>query len=167
MSIASVRYCENSVADALTRVKADAAERAGVQFEAELGIPDDLALPPLELCTILSNIYDNAIKGAAAAPEDRRWVHVGAKVAAGYLIVVCKNGCAEDAAPMASARMRDGASGVAGLRTSRPGVQEHGWGLRILGEVADRLGGTLETSVEDGIFVTRVTAKTQPRMPQA
>ena len=157
LPLGSPRYCENSVADALTRVKADAAERLGVRFDAEFDIPEDLALPPLELCTILSNIYDNAIKGANAAPEGRRWVHVGAKVAAGYLIVVCKNGCAEGA----FAPKRDGAPGAVGLQAGRPGVQGHGWGLRILDEVASRLDGTLETSVEDGIFVTRVTARAQ------
>ena len=161
LSLGSTRYCENSVADALTRVKADAARRLGVRFETELDIPERLALPPLELCTVLSNVYDNAIKGAAAAPRGRRWVHVGAKVAAGYLMVLCRNGCAGDIGTKAPSTMQGDASDDGGLRASRPGVQEHGWGLKILSEVADRLGGTFKISVEDGVFITRVTVKAE------
>ena len=141
------RWCEHGPANMLVEMKARSAEEAGVEFEAELDLPRDLALPALDVCAVLSNVLDNAIAAAARAPEDRRWVRLATAPRGGYLMVRCENGVAPGAAITHEAH------------PDRPEPGGHGWGLRILGEFARRHDGEVATSLYDGAFVTQVTLR--------
>ena len=136
--------CENRALDTLVALKARECEEAGIELACTLDVPEEVALSDLELCSIFSNVLDNAIAAAREVPEGERRVQVAAAVRAGMLVVEARNTCAPDAAPRAAAR------GVA---------DEHGWGLRILSELARSHGGKLEARREGGEFVTHIAVE--------
>ena len=141
-SVASRRWCEHSAVNMLLEMKAQRAEDANVRFDSNVALPRDIALPALDLCAAFSNMLDNAIDAAQAAPPDSRWVRIAAEQRGGYLVMRVENGLAE---------------GVSKKRgTDAPGIEEHGWGLRILAELARRHDGELTAGAQGGVFVTQM-----------
>ena len=137
------RWCEHSAVNMLMELKDQAAQAAGVTLESSIDLPRDVPIPALDLCAVFSNMLDNAIEAASGAPEGRRWVRVAASSHGGYLVIRVENGAARGAAARRSG-------------TGRPGVGEHGWGLRILEEFAHRHDGRLTTGAEGDAFVAQV-----------
>lgn len=138
-------WCEHGPANMLLEMKARSAGEAGVSLEADLDLPRGLALPALDLCAVLSNVLDNAIAAASAAPEGSRRVRLAAAPRGGWLAVRCENGVAP---------------GAEAPRGARPEPGGRGWGLRILGEFARRHDGEVSAGPSgDGAFVTRVTLR--------
>ena len=135
-------WCQNRALDTLMELKAATCEGAGIRLTCSLDVPRELGLSDLELCTLFSNMLDNAITACAALPEEERWVDVAAAMRAGRLVAVVRNSCAEGTKTPAG-----GARGI---------TDEHGWGLRILSELAKRHDGTMSAEAEEGVFTVRV-----------
>lgn len=55
-------YCANQVVNAIVLAKEAEARKAGISLTTELLIPEDLIIDPLDLCRILGNLLDNAIR---------------------------------------------------------------------------------------------------------
>ena len=137
------RWCEHSAVNMLLEIKSLKAEAAKVYLHADVAIPRDVALPSLDLCAVFSNMLDNAIDAASKEPEDGRWVSVAAGQRAGYMVIRTENGFSKHTeAKRRSVKTFD--------------IEGHGWGLRILSELAHRHNGELTTSFEDGVYVTQV-----------
>lgn len=66
----------NSMADAILGSKISLARAQGIQVVADANIPVALTTPELELCTILGNLFDNAIEASLALPPEERMIRV-------------------------------------------------------------------------------------------
>lgn len=139
----SRRFCAHAVADALLALKAEAADRAGVRFTVSAAIPDETGVADIDLCAVLSNLIDNGLRAAAGASGDARFVEVRAQCQGSMLAVEVDNGFAPEAA---SAGRRP--------RTQGPsrGVHDHGWGLEILRDIAERYHGTFESAADGSVW---------------
>lgn len=147
------RSCEHRVVDALVSMKAVVCEEADIRLSLDLALPDDIALPSVELCAVFSNALDNAINACAKVSANERFIELKARVDSGYLVVRMENSCAP-AGPGEHRR--------AGSRSGRGGrLPEHGWGLGILKTLADRHDGKLETAREGGVYRTTVILKVE------
>ncbi len=62
-------YCENMTVNTLTAYHFAQARDAGVVCSSTLYVPETLAIPPAELAVIFGNALENAVKGAATAPQ--------------------------------------------------------------------------------------------------
>ena len=89
-------------------------------------MPAGLEIDEAQLCSVLSNLLDNAVEGAAGAAEGEHWVRVSAGARGAYLVIEVLNSC------------EPGALKCAVRAGGRPGsaLREHGWGLQIVGELA-------------------------------
>lgn len=134
-------YCAIPVVNAVLAEKADQCAKAGIRLETELNLPWELAVEPLHLCSIFANLLDNAIHGCAGQKEPV--ITLASHMAGDYLFLRTVNPAAPPQAPA-------------------PG---HGYGSRILKELAARYDGSYETSYETsyeagengGSFVAVVT----------
>ena len=140
-----VQYCENRMLDALLALKANACADAGVAFSCTADVPEDIKMESLDLCSLFSNALDNAIRACEELPPEERKVDVAARVRAGHMVVVVRNSCV----PGVAVRREPTAS--------RPALEGHGWGLRILKELVRKHGGTIEANEEDGVFSVRMS----------
>ena len=72
-SITTRRFCENDTVNLLCSAFAQRAERAGVQLQVDARVPGDLPISDTELCSLLSNALENALRAASTLrPEFRR-----------------------------------------------------------------------------------------------
>ncbi len=151
---AKARHCQNRTIDALLSLKALEAEEGFVRFSFNGTVPEGLRIEDLELCSVFSNLIDNALNAARSAEGDARYVDVVCSVKGAYLIVGVTNGVADGAA----ARSRRSAflGKLASLLPARAGgvVPEHGWGLKIVREICSRYAGSFSLEVKDSNSVT-------------
>ncbi len=129
-------YCANRVVNALLHVKAARFAEAEIPLECSCVVPEYIALPGVELCSLFSNVLDNAFNACRNAPADRRSASISSDVQKEMLIVRCSNGYDPT------------------LKTkSEPG---HGLGLEILRELAQRRSGEVQVEQTDGRFTITV-----------
>ena len=118
----------------------------GVRLEVDAKLPRELSVSDTELCAVLSNALENALRAVSDQPEADRWVTLYCGVRLGKLLVEIQNPCAEGLV------MRDG------LPVS---------GCRSIQTIAERRGGLCEFRARGGIFSmqlmlpVKAAAKTQ------
>lgn len=126
-------YCAIPVINAVLTEKEAICRAQGIQLRTELALPEALAVEPLHLCSILSNLLDNAIHGCAETEEPV--IVLSAATVGDYLF----------------------------LRTVNPALppqkpeKGHGFGSKILRELAERYDGGYETIYESGRFTAVVS----------
>ena len=127
-------FCSNAVINSiLTKVGKDCRKNS-IRFHVELLIGDCSKISNLHLCSIFSNLLDNAINGCSIiAEEESRYILVKAKQDENYIHISVVN----TAPPV----MPD--------RTKQDG---HGYGQKILRDIAKKYNGDFSTSYENGEY---------------
>lgn len=137
----------NFVADAIINTKASDAAASGGEIVFDGVIPAE-GLRGEDLCTVLANLLDNAVEAIRKNGEGRGTVTVSAGCASGYFhIRVCNP--------------TNAANGADPAQTTKKDRKNHGIGLKNVKRTAESRGGTLITSVEDGIFTAEVSMLTE------
>lgn len=123
----------NEIADAIISEKKKYAEQSGVNLVIE-GSLDGLEINAVTLCTVLSNLLDNAIEAAAKTGIERREVALSAKKTGGFYYIRISN------------PTLDHIDTSAEIPTSKPETPGHGLGLKSVRNAVNKSGGTLELS---------------------
>ena len=125
------KYCENPLINILLENKISYAAQMGIDFEINASV-GELAVKKTDLCSVVSNILDNAIEACGNLPEGlRRLIVLDIYTEKSYFIIRCKN-------PYGTA-----------AQESRSG---RGHGLMILQQIADAYEGQREIKTGDGYF---------------
>lgn len=126
-------YCSVSVINAVLIEKMAMCENESIRLEVELELPDALAIDPLHLCSIFTNLLDNAAE-AAKRTEDST-ITLSSAVAGDYLFIKTVN---------------------PSLQPKKPD-KGHGYGSKILKQLSEKYDGGYQTSYEDGVFTAVVS----------
>lgn len=116
----------NAALDALLREKLSYAKAQGIRVNHSIKIPAGLAIENLDLCSLFSNLFDNAAAACQKEPVTR--LLSLRTVTRGRILMI------ESINP-----------------TSTAGIRE-GTGLRNVRQIAEKYHGTVETELKDGIF---------------
>ena len=130
-------WTEHIAVNAILQNTADRARAAGVVFRASAMIPRTLFVPDEDLCSLLMNLLDNALEGAAGTPAGReKSIFFQIRLAGGFLPILCEN-------------TFDGHVEVdkkGNLSTTKEDPISHGFGLAQMRSVAERYGSVLRVS---------------------
>ncbi len=135
------RYCGNELVNLLCSSFDGKARRMGVRLEVDAKLPDGLPVSDTELCAVLSNALENALRAASGQAEADRWVTLYCGVRLGKLLVEVRNPCAEGLVLRGGLPVSDRAG--------------HGCGCRSIRAIAERRGGLCEFRAQGGIFTLR------------
>ena len=158
---AKVRRCANKTIDALLALKALEAEGDSIAFSFSGEVPADLLIDDLELCSVFSNLLDNALNAVRSVEDDGGFVGISCFVKGAYLVLKVKNGAdgghsglPKEVVLRGKPAKRLGSSAVFASRS----VPGHGWGLRIVQDICARHDGELSLRSEDdsAVVVTAV-----------
>lgn len=133
------RFCENELVNLHCSSFAGKAEHMGVRLTVEAALPQVLSIPDTELCSVLSNGLENALRAVTPLPEGKRWVSLYCGVRLGKLLLEIRNPCAERVV------MRGG------LPVSQR--EGHGYGCRSIQTIAQRRGGLCAFRMEEDAFL--------------
>ncbi|MCI9288580.1 MAG: sensor histidine kinase [Oscillospiraceae bacterium] len=139
-------YSDNEVLNTILAEKAFACERRAIRFSCSVDRArlDFLSVP--DLYALLGNAIDNAIEGVEGFPDpDRRVVSLTIRSQSGFVCIQTNNCCGtllarEDGLPL----------------TTKADRASHGFGLKSIRYLAQKYGGAMCVSVQDGVFILQI-----------
>lgn len=138
----------NPMADAILNSKISLARARGIAVRADADIPVALTTPPIDLCTVLGNLFDNAIEASLELPEENRLIRVYMEMKGSQLYISVMNFTA------------GGKQKKAGGTYKSTRGQGRGFGLMRIDKIIQRHGGYLSRNSEDGVFTTEILLPT-------
>lgn len=144
------RFCQNTLVNAIASNKAAECMKNDIDFDFDLRVPEDLGIEEVDICKAYVNIFDNAIN-AAKAIDGKRYVKIKSFTdkSDGMLYITGENNVAPD---------------YEDKKKSRTG--EHGYGLKILRDTAEKYGGRLVTDDKGDTFTVVMTMRAAADSPK-
>ncbi len=133
------RFCENELVNLLCSSFTDKAQKAKTQLSVEAKLPNRLAISDTELCSLLSNALENALRAVSELPEGQRHVSLYCGVRQNKLLIEVRNPYA------GTVYMQNGVP--ASVRGGG-----HGYGCRSIQTIAERNGGLCVFTAQDKEF---------------
>ena len=136
--------CANAALDAIAGHYQRIAETQNTRISWRLDLPERLPLDEVDLCMMLGNLLENALRAVCALPVEAREVRVVSGMIGGAMLgLSVENGYVGeiDFAPN-------------GLPTSHK--KDHGVGLASVAATVKRHNGTLSIAAKDGVFSAHI-----------
>lgn len=144
------RFCQNTLVNAIASNKAAECRKNEIDFDFDLRVPETLDIEEVDICKAYVNIFDNAIN-AAKAIDGKRYVKI-------------KSFTSEDDGMLYISGENDIAPDYEEKKKARTG--EHGYGLRILRDTAEKYGGRLVTDDNGDTFTVVMTMRAAADSPK-
>ena len=129
------RFCSIPIVNAVLEEKSNEFEKKDILLETSLLIKENIKIDEISLCSLFSNLLDNAEHAVERLDESKRRIKISAITKGGYMIVKTYNASNVPEAP----------------------AKGHGYGTQILQSIASRYGGSYRTEYKDGVFAAIVT----------
>lgn len=137
-----VTYTANALVNSILSEFAGRAKQCGVEAEYSIILGSKVNMEDIDLCRMLANLLENAVEGCKNAPEERRFIRLSLHAKGNFLYVNCENACDENRLQTANGR----------YKFTKIAAGKHGYGLKIIGEIAEKYNGILTVQVHNGIF---------------
>ena len=139
-----LKYCEDNTVNVILGSKASMMEQKGMELQTKVDIREPLPMEKTDICAIFGNLLDNAAEAAQKCGE-KSCVKLEARLGKGMLALCVENPVQEET---------EGGKGrlFAIPRTTKEKEELHGYGLKSVYRAAEKYGGKIELSREDGVF---------------
>ena len=134
----------NKMTDAILNSKISLAKDKNINVVADANVPVELTTPELELCTILGNLFDNAIEASLVLPVEQRMIRVYMDMKETQLYICFTNFTGTKKQKKVNGRF---------FTTKGAG---HGLGLLRIDDIVKRHDGYVNRNSEDGAFTTEI-----------
>lgn len=131
------------VVDVVINSKLQRMQELHIESDINVELPGNSNISSNDLCTILSNIIDNAIEATEQLPENK-WIHITMRRINYFLFIKVVNSC------------NDVKKFETIPDTTKENKMFHGWGLQSVSDVVKKYEGTLECVNEKGEFVVKI-----------
>ena len=133
-------YCQNLIVNAVMSEKAKECKTKDISLEAELMIPGKIMIEPLHICSVFSNLLDNAIEAVEAFEGSENTIYVDSVIKGNYLFVKVINPSTKE-------------------YVNRKRRKERGYGTKILADIAKKYEGEYEASFRNGVYSATIMVK--------
>ena len=144
-TVDTVTKTGNPMTDAILNSKITLARYKNIPVKADANISCVLGISELELCSIIGNLFDNAIEASLKLPEDKRQIRVYLEGKETNQLYISFTNLT------ATPKMQK----IMGRYKSSKGT-EHGIGLERIDTIVKRLSGYVSRNSEDGAFTTEI-----------
>lgn len=143
-------YTENRIANTVLAAKLKAAAQADISTDVSVHIPQSLErIDAADLSCVLINLLNNALEACADLPADMpKHLVCKAGVKGNYLIIKVRN---------PYDKIDIGKNGK--FKTTKADAQNHGLGLLLLENIAEKYDGALQIDTADRQFTATVSLK--------
>jgi len=143
-AITPVRFCENETANLILSSFAAKSKQAGIQFTVDANFPASIPFSETELCSLLSNALENAIKASEKIADiGERHIILRVYSKNNKLCIDIRNRYQEE--PV--------------FHQDLPVSEEqgHGFGTKSMVHIIEKHGGVSKFTVKDGWFIFQAT----------
>lgn len=127
-------YCQNAVVNSVLQIKKQQAENTGFQLQADVFCPKDLAIDDVDLCTLFSNLLDNAIDHGDQRVN--RVISISAWQNKADYVIRCQNGLAPN------------------KRIYNRRKKNRGLGIGIIRKTVQKYDGTVDIQKDEQFTIT-------------
>lgn len=138
--IKAVQYCENPVINIILTTKANQSEYKDIDMQFVLKDCDKIPCDSAELCSLISNLFDNAARAALESGTEPM-LQIESGIVNEYFVLTITNNAKPEA-------VSAGVDTPTGKKASG-----HGYGMKIVRMIAEKYYGSF-TLEQDGEFVT-------------
>jgi len=97
---------------------------------------EDIGIDRVDICSLISNLLDNAIEACRKVPDNRE-IHIHSNIRGGYLAVIVENSCVGNVKKSSS-----------GFLSTKQNPKEHGYGTKIIQAIAEKYDGRFYLETE-------------------
>ena len=128
------RFCENETINNILKVFHQKAAKQNITMKIRAAAKPDLSVPSPALVTVIANILENALHGAAESKANSPMITVSIKHKSGRLVISCENTCSQS------------------LKFEEMPEYLQGIGIRSIISTAEKYNGSCRFSASDGVF---------------
>jgi hypothetical protein len=139
-------YCAHILTNYILLMFEERASQCGAEFRCKASLPAELGIADTDLAGELNNILQNALDAIKKLPVEQRWIDITLCYEHGVVRINCRNPYCGD--PIVA---EDGL-----LRSGKEDSENHGFGMQIIYELAEKYGGVAVPLFGDGIFELKV-----------
>ena len=136
-------YCSDDIVNTLLVQKKRKAESEGIPFYFNIQLSNQLMVRRIDLCTVLSNLCDNALEAATKA--ENPYASLELREVKGYILIRMKN------ATLGNIKQQ-----TPSLTTTKEDHLSHGHGLKIVQSIAKAYHGSVDLDSKEGSFTSLV-----------
>ena len=136
----------NDMVDIVLNVKSAELKNKDMSFNVNVDIQKQLCISDSDLCSILLNIIDNAAE--AVENEQNRDITLSIKSKGNILVISAQNFCSINPISNRFATAKEGS---------------HGWGMKIINDIAQKYDGTVDYSFNNNMYTINVFLIQQDR----
>lgn len=143
-AITPIRFCENETVNLILSAFASKAKQSGIMLMIDAKLPDSLPFSDTELCSLLSNAFENAIQACEKITDiTERIIRLRVYSKNNKLCIDIRNSYQVE--PIFHQ----------GLPVSKE--HGHGFGTKSMSHIVEKHGGVFQFSVKDGWFIFQAT----------
>ncbi|MGI6004933.1 MAG: GHKL domain-containing protein [Christensenellales bacterium] len=140
---ANITYTGNLIIDSLIASKMPTIKEHGIMYTFNLRVPEKLPINDVDLCILFANLLDNAFDAVSKLPDNiPKFIHASSKLTDVYWILLFEN-----TSTSGSLYTVDSIPS-----TKRHDNEIHGIGTRQIKTIAEKTGGYVTFSQENGVF---------------
>ena len=139
-------YCANNIVNAILWDKSNTAKESGVTLDCDASLSNDIPIDDVDLCCLIVNMLDNAIRGAKAAESDKS-IGIKIKEENGRIYISVSN----------YADMPDFESTE--KLPSTKANKNHGYGTEIIRNIVQKYDGDVLFTCKDRKFSTALSIR--------
>lgn len=143
--------CGNYIVDVIINHEMNVAREKGVTLIPDVLVPHELPFCVEDVCSLLSNLLDNAIEAASASGRTDPTVRLTIRPKQAYLFIHQENSVSADVP----------SDQLLSLKTTKKNRELHGFGTKIIRRVVDKYSGSIKYAMKDGSFITDVMLELQ------
>lgn len=143
-SVDTVIKTGNKMTDAILNSKVSLARAKNINVTVDAHVPVKISTPEIDLCTIIGNLFDNAIEANLKLPQQERMIRIYMDMKKTQLYMCFTN--------MTSVKKQRKYNGIF---TTTKG-EGHGFGLVRIDDIVKRHNGYINRNSEDGAFTTEI-----------
>jgi len=128
------RFCENETINNILKVFYQKATAQNITMEIRAAAKPNITVPSPALVTVVANILENALHGAAESKAKSPGISVSIKHKSGHLVISCENTCSQS------------------LKFEEMPEHLQGIGIHSVISTAEKYNGSCRFSASDGVF---------------
>lgn len=138
--------CGNACISAILNLESSKARSYGVELDYRVAAAPTLPIEDDALCSLLTNLIDNAIEAIQRQKIESGIVEIGINQQDNQLYICVKNPVSQD--------IDD--STLLSLRTTKAERKLHGYGHKIVADIVNHYNGMLNRSVQNGNYIVDI-----------
>ena len=142
-------YADNVVVNAVVGAKVEEASRNNIEVDIAIDLPREINVESIDLNCVFLNLLNNAMESCKKLPENmERKIVLKSAIQAEYLLVKTEN-------PFVEINVDNKGK----IKTTKTDKENHGFGMTLINDIAQKYNGTFETTAENNKFTAVVSLK--------